>query len=135
MARSIALVVAVLLGAACLVSAAGPRLKGKMDMDSCKVAAKCYYDTTCRDYDEDKESSSGDRGSSFRDCYFDCLKDDLPSDSDGDEFVDLLKDVYEWCEDKRSSKASAGKIQKCMLHKIKKDYGCEDYFGGGSDRK
>jgi len=133
MARSSFFAIALLLvGAAFMVSADGPNWdpssSGVDIEESCEAAATCYYSTACRDYDEDKEGKS-DRGTPFRDCFFDCLDSRVDSSSDSEEFIDYVNDVLEWCEEKRGEDAPEGKVLKCTLHKIKKD-ACDDYFTG-----
>jgi len=96
--------------------------------ESCEAAATCYYSTACRDYDEDKEGKD-DRGSPFRQCFFRCLESRVPSNSDGEDFVEYVEEVYEWCEDKRGKKAPEGKVLKCTLKRIKKE-SCDEYFPG-----
>jgi len=124
--------IALLLGsAACMVSANGPDFDASSGVDieeSCEAAATCYYSTACRNFDDDKESE-GDRGTPFRECFFDCLEDRVPNNDDGEEFVDYIQDVYEWCEEKRGKDAPEGKVLKCTLKKIKKD-ACDEYFPG-----
>ena len=133
MARSSYFAIGLLLAsAACLVSANGPDFDGSSGVDiqeSCEAAATCYYSTACRDYDDDKESE-GDRGTPFRECFFGCLEKRVPDNDDGEDFVDYVEDVYEWCEDdKRGEDAPEGKVLKCTMHKIKKD-ACDEYFTG-----
>ena len=87
------------------------------------------YSTACRDFDKDKEGKD-DRGRPFRDCFFDCLERRVPNNDDGDDFVDYVEEVYEWCEDEKWNRdAPEGKLLKCTLKKVKKD-ACESYFPG-----
>lgn len=132
MARCSFFAIAILLAsAACMVSADGPNFDASSGVDiegSCEAAATCYYSTACRNYDEDKEGKD-DRGTPFRACFFDCLEGRISDDDDGEEFVDYVEEVYEYCQDKRGEDAPEGKVLKCTLHKIKKD-ACDEYFPG-----
>ena len=118
-----------LLGTACLASAGRhPKIDEDIDVkSSCEAAATCYFSTACRDSDSEKEHKD-DRGTPFRNCFFECLEDRVDDGDDGDDFVEYVEEVYEWWEDeKRNRDAPEGKLLKCTLKKIKKDV-CDDYF-------
>ncbi|AUF82487.1 hypothetical protein TetV_405 [Tetraselmis virus 1] len=128
MNKTASIIGVLLLASMVAVSANGPSPKKSLDEHtSCKAAQTCYYSTVCRDWDLDKEHKD-DKGIAFRKCFMQCLKDRVPNNKKGNEFMNYVQKVDKWCENKkRDNDAPQGKVRKCVVHKIKKDV-CEEYF-------
>ena len=105
-----------LLGLIVLATANGPNMERGTDQE-CKIALKCY--------DRCGHGMEG-VGEEIRECFFDCLEK-RPTSKVSKPFRKDVKEVFEWCKEKKRPDGNDSKRMKCTIKKVKKD-ACRRYW-------